>query len=619
MKLWLSQRFGRAKPGEASSAASGQTLGKAMGIESLEHIVRNRVRMFLRNTWLVAILGTLLIGAGIYGAIYISIAPTDMRIAAGPAGGTDVKFVQLLAERFASERDKIRLHLVTTDGPKESAEALANGSADLAILPSTTGNSLVWPVVAIVRQNVMALIVPASPPSVPAKKEATPPLKKEETASTEKEQKAGKDAKKAAVAAKGTAKGAKNDKNDKSGKGAKNAKVAKKGDTDKDEEADGGDDSSKDTDTADADNANKLDKVTKLAGHRVGIVTGSVATKDLLDAVLNHYGVPLGQVQVSFVDPKTAADAVKAKQVDVLFAAGPSTGHAINDAIAAATLDGRAPSFIAIDQAEGINKRNPAFNSIDIDAGTFGGNPPTPDDSLTSLSFAEYLVARKGFSHDAISTLSKLIYSSRLALAAAMPHEIKIEAPSTDKDANVLVHPGALAYLTDDQKTFFDRYGDTIFYGLLIFPIFGSAIAAVASYFTRTGRTRRLRLLQRLLDLVRKAPTAPSLEALDQMQSDVDQLVVAIIHQGEREEYDQSVQMSFSLALDQVRFAIASRRVVLLGQGAADDSSLTPSPIPSRALRRPQQPDRITPRRHAAAAPSRTTRSARRAAPRAKT
>ena len=108
-----------------------------------------------------------------------------------------------------------------------------------------------------------------------------------------------------------------------------------------------------------------------------------MATKDLLDAVLNHYGVPLGQVQVSFVDPKNAADAVKAKQVDVLFAAGPSTGHAINDAIAAATLDGRAPSFIAIDQAEEINKRNSAFNSIDIDAGTFGGNPPTPDDSLT--------------------------------------------------------------------------------------------------------------------------------------------------------------------------------------------------------------------------------------------
>ncbi len=609
MKLWLAQRFGRAKPGEAPSEASGPTLSKAMGIDSLEHIVRNRVRMFLRNTWLVAILGTLLIGAGIYSAIYISIAPTEMRIAAGPAGSTDVKFVQLLAGRFASEHDKIRLHLVVTDGPKQSAEALADDKADLAILPSTTGNSLVWPVVAIVRQNVMALIVPTPPPTVPAKKEAAPPPKKEETAGADKGEKAGKggkeakDSKKGAVAAKTatkSAKGAKNEKseksekNDKAGKGAKSTKVAKKGDADadKDEDADTSDDASggkdgKDADTTstDADDANKLDKITKLAGHRVGIVTGSAATKDLLDAVLNHYGVPLAQVQVSYVDPKNAADAIKAKQVDVLFAVGPSTGHAINDAIAAATQDGRAPTFIAIDQAEGINKRDSAFKSVDIDAGTFGGNPPTPDDSLTSLSFAEYLVARKGFSHDAISALAKLIYSSRLALAAAMPHEIKIEAPSTDKDASVLVHPGALAYLGDDQKTFFDRYGDAIFYGLLVFPIFGSAIAGVASYFTRNRRTRRLRLLQSVLDLVRKAPAAPSLEALDQMHTNVDQLVVAIIHQGEREEYDQSMQMSFSLALDQVRFAIASRRAVLLGQGAADaQSELKPEPVPEATL-----------------------------------
>jgi TRAP-type uncharacterized transport system substrate-binding protein len=575
MKLWLAQRFGRGKPTDVSAAAPGQISGRAMSIESLEHIVRNRVRMFLRHTWLVAILGTALVGAGIYGAIYVSVAPTDMRIAAGPTGGTDAKFVQLLAQKFASDHDRIRLHLVSTAGPKESAEAIANGSADLAILPSTIGNSLDWPVIASVRQNVMALIVPAPPAGVTAKKEPTPAPKKEEAAASEKKEKPAKAAKKAKVTAKNS------DKNAKSDKGAKNAKAAKNGDkngdksVDKDEDTDNGDDSNKTTDTADADSANKLDKINKLAGHRVGIVTGSVATKDLLDTVLNHYGVPPGQVQVSLIDPKDVAEAVKAQQVDVLFAAGPATGHAINDAVAAATQNGQAPSFIAVDQAEGIAKRNPAFASADIDAGTFGGNPPTPDDSLTSLGFAEYLVARKNFSHDSIGALAKLIYSSRLALAAAMPGEIKIEAPSTDKDASVLVHSGALAYLTDDQKTFFDRYGDEIFYGLLIFPIFGSAIAAVASYFRSNGRTRRLRLLQRALDLVRKAPHAPSLEALDQMQTDVDNLVVAIIHQGEHEEYDQTVQMSFSLALDQVRFAIASRRAMLTEQGGVDAKSGT--------------------------------------------
>jgi hypothetical protein len=75
---------------------------------------------------------------------------------------------------------------------------------------------------------------------------------------------------------------------------------------------------------------------------------------------------------------------------------------------------------------------------------------------------------------------------------------------------------------------------------------------------------------ERLLDLVQKARAAPSIEALDQIQVDFDHVVVAIIHQSEHEEYDQSVQMSFSLALDQVRFAIAGRRAMLLQQPGAE-------------------------------------------------
>jgi len=63
------------------------------------------------------------------------------------------------------------------------------------------------------------------------------------------------------------------------------------------------------------------------------------------------------------------------------------------------------------------------------------------------------------------------------------------------------------------------------------------------------------------------------LEALDQMQIDVDNLVVAVIHQGEHEEYDQTEQMSFSLAIDQVRFAIAARRAVLLEQVGTDSKA----------------------------------------------
>ena len=562
MKLWLAQRFGlgpAAQPEAAGASGHARTTGKPMSIESLEHMVRTRLRMFLRHTWLVTILGTVVIGGAVWAVFYSMTAPTAMRIAAGPIGSADAKLVQVMAQLFAADRDKVRLALVATAGPQESRQAIVAGAADLAILPSTIGNSLDWPVVAIVRQNVMALIVPAAATPAPVAntgKEAAAPEKKEQSA-PEKKEKSGKHGKAAKGAAAKAAKSAKQN---------KNAKVAKG------EDADAADDSAgkaADGDAGKTDNANdssKLAKVAQLVGHRIGIVTGNAATRDLLNLVLNHYGVAPDKVQVSLIDPEDLAEAVKTNQVDAIFVAGSVTGKAIAGAVAAASQNGNAPSFIPVDHADGIAKRNPAFDSVDIDAGTFGGNPPAPDDSLKSLSFPEYLVARKSLGPEPIATLSRLIYTSRLALAAELPGEIKVEAPATDKDASALVHPGTLLYLNDDQKSFFDKYGDAIFYGLLIFPIFGSAIAGAAGYFRSNGRTRRLRLLQRLLDLVRKTHAAPTLEALDQMQVEVDHLVVAIIHQTEHEEYDESVQTSFALALDQVRFAIAARRTLLLDE-----------------------------------------------------
>jgi TRAP transporter TAXI family solute receptor len=484
-----------------------------MSIESLEHIMRNRMRMVLRHTWLVAVVATLAVIGAVWAAFYFSTEAERLRVAVGP---NDAKFVEALSDQITQSRRNLHLKLVAAAGPQEAADAIRDGKADLAILPSPADDSLKAPVVAILRQNVMALIVPA-----PA---------------------SGKKAKKSA----------------------------------------------------------KIEKIDQLAGHRVGIVSGNEASPELLRAVLDHYGVPAAKVTVSEIDPKNIAEAIKNNQVDVLFVAGAATGAAISGAVKAAGRNGEAPSFVAIDQADGIAKRNPVFDSIDIDAGTFGGTPPTPDDSLKSLSFAEYLVARKSTSDSIIAALAKIIYSSRQALAAAMPGEIKIEAPSTDKDADVVVHSGALAYLNDSQQSFFDRYGDDIFYGMLIFPVFGSALAGLASYLRRDTRTRRLRLLQRVLDLVRKAHAAQTLEALEQLQVEADNLVIAIVHQGEREEFDETVRMSFAFALDQLRFAIAGRRTAILDHGGeAGDSGGLKTPDAKTSGAKP--PDTKSPDQAAAA------------------
>jgi TRAP-type uncharacterized transport system substrate-binding protein len=538
MKLWLAQRFGGA--GKTLSSAPANAAGQA--VVSLEHMLRSRIRVYLRNTWLVAILGTAILAGGVWLAFYLTSKDTVMKVAAGPAGGVDAGLVEFLTKKVAHGGESIGLKLVTTSGPAQSAQAIADRTVDVAVLPANVGASADWPVVAILRQNAMVFIVPAPEAATPAPaapSEATPGVKPEE----------GKEAKES-----------KSKRGAKAAKGKSSAKEAKGAKADE-AKSDKGDETEEST---------KHEKVSQLAGRRIGIVTGNEASTDLLSVVLTHYGIPLDKVQISQIDPKNLADAVKNNQVDVLFVAGPATGHAIAEAVAAARRNGAAPSFMEIDQADAIAKRDVAFDSTTIDAGMFAGNPAAPADSLKTLTFPEYLVARNTSRHDRIATLARLVYSSRPSLAAAMPGEVKIEAPSTDKDSTVIVHPGALVYLNDDQKSFFHKYGDYIFYSLLIFPIFGSAIAGIGGYFRGSGRTRRLRLLQRLIDLVRKAHVAPTLGALDQLQLDADNLVVAIIHQSEHDDYDETVQMSFSLALDQARFAIAARRAALLGERDGD-------------------------------------------------
>src|SRR6201982_1307178 len=167
MRFWLFRR--------ARTANEDVLPGRAL---SLEHVVRSRVRMFLRHTWLVTILGTLLLGAAVWAAIHFTIARDYMRIAAGPL---DARFVHALSNQLATDHRNLHLQIVPTTSPQATAEAMRKGEADLAVLPSQLDNARDWPVVTILRQNVMALIVPAAGATKVVEKAATKPAKKTST------------------------------------------------------------------------------------------------------------------------------------------------------------------------------------------------------------------------------------------------------------------------------------------------------------------------------------------------------------------------------------------------------------------------------------------------------
>jgi hypothetical protein len=307
----------------------------------------------------------------------------------------------------------------------------------------------------------------------------------------------------------------------------------------------------------------------------------SAASPALLQVLLKHYGIPSEKVQASIVEPANLKSAIHDRAIDVVLVAGPSGGQFIADTIAAATDTKRGPTFIEIDQAEAIAARFPAYEKHEVVAGAFGGTPGRPAEAVDTLSFPQYLVADKSLSEQKVAAFSKLIYTSRQAINFEMPGVIKIESPSTDKDAAVLVHPGTDAYLNDNQKTFFDRWGDQIFYGLLIFPIFGSAIAGLVGYLRGEKGSQRLKLLHRLLQLIKRARVAESIEALDQIQAEADHILVTIIQQAERNQLDESNLVLFSTVIEQAHSAIADRRTLLLAQPERVTHTAVVQPLPT--------------------------------------
>jgi TRAP transporter TAXI family solute receptor len=109
---------------------------------------------FVLIAGVLAIVGTLAAG------YYFAMRPVNLRIAVGPANSDDLRVVQALAQAFNQGNSQIRLRLMQTDGAVASAEALANGKADLAIIRGDLDVPKNAQAVATLRKNVVAIWVP---------------------------------------------------------------------------------------------------------------------------------------------------------------------------------------------------------------------------------------------------------------------------------------------------------------------------------------------------------------------------------------------------------------------------------------------------------------------------
>lgn len=483
-----------------------------------------RFKIMMRHTWFIIIVTCLLLG-GVGTLSYLLMnQPTELTIAVGPPNSEDTRVVQSIAAQLARDQAHVRLQVKIVDGgPTDAAAAIDNGQADLAVVRRDVGMPKTSQAVAILRKNVVVFIVPSEPdPDTPAKGKATK-----------------------AKAAK--AKAAK-------GKGA-----------------------------AKADSDDKIEKIDQLVGKRLGVIGRSPRNIELLKVILRQYRIGAdklvmlspedlnkpaepGKIGVIQFDPNNVASAIRDSNVDVIMSVGPVGSPITADAIAAATRGKEPPTFLKIDAAEAIAGREPVYEAGEIKAGAFGGSPQRPEESVETIEVHHFIVARKSLGDQVAADFTKHLFNTRQNLATELPSAAKIEKPDTAKDAAVPVHPGAAAYLDGELKTFFERYSDLLYWGLMAMSILGSGFAGLLSYSKADDRVRKLRALEKLLEVAKSARTADSIQSLDALQAEIDTIQGDMIRDVEAGTLDETAMMAYAMSIDRAQAAISDRRGSVEGQ-----------------------------------------------------
>jgi TRAP-type uncharacterized transport system substrate-binding protein len=307
-----------------------------------------------------------------------------------------------------------------------------------------------------------------------------------------------------------------------------------------------------------------IDKIPSLAGKTIAIPQGPLQkyNEQTLDTILSYYNIPANSVKRVFLPLAEIGTAVHDKLVAAVLAVGPmGPGEAV-DVVGAVKLATKgAPSILAIDEADAINKRFPGLESIDVPAGAFRGRPPIPGDTVTTLAITYRFVAPNTMLDAVAGAIARFIFTTKAQLVAKTPLASQIEAPDPDDKNPVLpVHPGVAAYLNSGEQSFFDEFQQYFYLGGMVLSMAGSVIALLVGRLNRKKSESDLRQIDRLIELADKALAAKASSELNALEEELNKIITWFV-KGQASGTADST--AFSIAISHAQHAIEKQRSAL--------------------------------------------------------
>jgi TRAP transporter TAXI family solute receptor len=308
------------------------------------------------------------------------------------------------------------------------------------------------------------------------------------------------------------------------------------------------------------DPKSKIKEIHDLEGHRVGVVGRTPVNVTLLRVILTESGVNPDKVAVSQFSTSQIAEMLRDPSIDAFMTVGPLDSRITTEAIAATARARGEPTFLPIDVSEALAHKHPLYESEEIPGSSFTSSPARPDDTVETVGVNHLIVAPKSLSDSAVGAFARALFAVRPSLAREIPGAAKIEKPNTDKDAAILAHPGAAAYIDGTERTFLDKYSDYLWGGILFLSVLGSGSAWLRHYLRRDERRLNTSHRDKLLDAIAQVRKIDSIEELDALQHEADDILRETLECYDDGAIEEGDLVAYSLVLEQFHHAIVDRR-----------------------------------------------------------
>ena len=216
--------------------------------------------------------------------------------------------------------------------------------------------------------------------------------------------------------------------------------------------------------------------------------------------------------------------------------------------------------LIPVREAEAISARYRAIESGEIVRGALGGDPPRPAENLPTISITSRLMAAQSLDDNLVGGLVKDLLALRLMMAAELPSIQGLETPATDKDSPLPVHSGAAAFIDGEQLTFFERYGDWFYLGVMGLSMLGTGGAALLGRDSAVRKRRAMAGLERLLVLLAEIRDETDEAALLRLEKEADAILTQVLRDYAQGDVTGGGLSAYRMAMDQVGRALTERR-----------------------------------------------------------